>query len=131
MNMSRQYTGSAPAATGVLTLEPAGYPAHMRSTATRMEPGSASSGDQRVKTATNIFAADLPNKSVVATITGTATLHLQGTNDDPNDSGANWVSLGNITATGSIASTTAVMWVRLNKTAGTGTLDASLFLAEE
>lgn len=52
----------------------------------------------------------------MAQVTGTfvATVHLEGSND-----GTNWVSIGNVTAAGSIANTAAWAYVRGNVTAYT------------
>ena len=45
MNISRHYTGTAGAATGVLPLVNAQLPAHMLPSATRLDGGSASQGE--------------------------------------------------------------------------------------
>jgi hypothetical protein len=130
MNITRHHRGSAGAATGVLPLVNAQLPAHMLPSATRLGPGDASQGEQRETARAFVFVGDTLNKSVTAAILGTATLQLQGTNDEPTLGGAVWSVLGTeLTATGSITSTAPVSWVRLNKTSGTGTIEASLHAA--
>jgi len=127
-NISKHFIGSQGAATGVIGLYAFGLPAHMLPTADRLDEGSASQGEQRVEAVNYVFVGDTPSKAATVTITGTATVQLQGTNDDPHDgTSATWTLLGTeVTASGAITSDVPVAWVRLNKTVGTGTVVATL-----
>jgi len=124
--VTRHYEGSIGAATGVIPLYWGGLPIHMLPSANRLEPGSASQGEQRVTPKNHVFTGDVQYKGFLLEIDGVATVKVEGTNDDPLDSGAVWscYSTQHNSTTG-VYVDSACRFMRVNKTSGSGTVRVS------
>jgi hypothetical protein len=121
--INRHYEGSIAGGTGVIPLYWGGMPSHMLPTAARSEPGSASEGEQRVTPRGHVFTGDVQYKAFLLEISGVATVKVEGTNDDPNDTGAVWTcySTQHNSTTG-VAVDSACRFMRVNKTSGSGSV---------
>jgi hypothetical protein len=126
--VTRSYKGSL-TGVGVISLFPGMSPAHMLPSASRLDVGSASQGEQRFALVPHVFAGDTLNKSLAVKITGSAEVVLEGTNDeDPNDVGANWFPMGSaLTANGVVSSSVPARFVRVRVHSGSGDVVVSLY----
>lgn len=125
--VTRNYKGTQ-TGEGTVKVYEGGLPAHMLPTATRLDIGSASQGEQRAAFKSYFFTGDVLNKSVSAKITSTATLAFEGTNDDPKDVNAQWFPLDTaLTSTGVMKSTIPALFSRLRVSSGAGIAAVAFF----
>jgi hypothetical protein len=126
--VTRHYKGTK-TGQGVVKVYEGGLPAHMLPSAARLGVGSASQGEQRAYLKDYFFTGDVLNKSVGVTISGTATVAFEGTNDDdPSSVGARWFPLATaVTASSGMNSSIPARFSRLNVSSGTGTATVDFF----
>ena len=125
-DVTRHYEGSIGAATGVIPLYWGGMPIHMLPSATRLEPGSASQGEQRVTPKNYVFTGDVQYKEFLLEITGSATVKIEGTNDDPKSANPVWMVHGSDhNANATVVVDSVCRFMRVNKTHGDGTVRVS------
>jgi hypothetical protein len=127
MNIQKAYEGTLTGTTtGVVSLYPAGLPAHLKPSATRLGVGSDVSGEQRVSARDYVFVEDTPSMTLSCTFASTGSAQIQVCNGDPTTA-ANWVNAGTaVAANGSHTYTGNNKFARVNVTANGSGVTAQL-----